>query len=240
MQKLCVALVAASLLALSAPANAAQINISSVTGTWTDVDPNVASGVGTPSIRWGTSTGSGQSGYNFISHVPPPVVLGIGATFDLATFQHINQPITGNSITQATLDVYINFTTDLAGFGGPQQAHSQFIFNHNETPNDCAPPGCANDIVTAFLNPLNTTHFLSGGHDYVFGITGFQVGNTAFASFSSPEGSTNSAELNASFNDAGTFAVPGPIVGAGLPGLLVGCFSLLGLAGWRRRKTALA
>jgi hypothetical protein len=31
-------------------------------------------------------------------------------------------------------------------------------------------------------------------------------------------------------------AVPGPVVGAGLPSLIAGCFALLGLAGWRRRQ----
>ena len=33
-------------------------------------------------------------------------------------------------------------------------------------------------------------------------------------------------------------AVPGPIVGAGLPGILAGCFALFGLNFWRRRRNS--
>jgi len=43
-----------------------------------------------------------------------------------------------------------------------------------------------------------------------------------------------------SFFIASAQAVPGPIVGAGLPGLITACFALMGLAGWRRRKNATA
>ena len=34
-------------------------------------------------------------------------------------------------------------------------------------------------------------------------------------------------------------AVPGPIVGAGIPGIITACIALMGLAGWRRRRNAL-
>jgi hypothetical protein len=43
------------------------------------------------------------------------------------------------------------------------------------------------------------------------------------------------SQINASFNDA---TVPGPIVGAGLPGLLAACGGLIALARRRRRRAA--
>lgn len=48
----------------------------------------------------------------------------------------------------------------------------------------------------------------------------------------------NANVLLASFDAAS--AVPGPIVGAGLPGLIAGCMTLLGLGKYRRRRQGVA
>jgi hypothetical protein len=47
---------------------------------------------------------------------------------------------------------------------------------------------------------------------------------------------TGNAAVDSGYGgDLSTFAVPGPIVGAGLPGLILGCLTLLGLGRLRRR-----
>jgi hypothetical protein len=204
-------LLATAMLLAATSAQAATVTVTSVSGVWSDVDPNVATGVGTTSIRWGQSTGSGQSGYDFVSNVPPPQVLGNGQQFDLATFTHINQPITGNAIEKAWLDVTINFTADF--LVGPQVANQQFIFLHNETPNNCFGANCSDDIVKAFLNVGQSNVYVDGLNVYTFGITGFEVGNVLFSQFNSPEGSNNTATLRASFDAVENFAET-PIPGA--------------------------
>jgi len=232
-------LAAALLLLGAAPANAVDINIITVTGTWVDIDPNAlpgSSGLGTSSIRWGQPTNQPQSGYDFAGNAPQTFALGSGAT--LGTFTHINNPINaGSSITGATLNLSISFTApDL--FAGSKVLNSQFIFSHNETSNITPPAGCCPDIVTAVLNPAQTQVFSFGGHDYAFGVTGFQVNNVNFVQFSSPEGGTNQAFLRGTFADVTTFAVPGPAAGAGIPGLIAACGGLFALIRRRRRQAA--
>lgn len=234
-------LAAALLLLGAAPANAVDINIISVTGTWVDIDPNAlpgSSGLGTGSIRWGLPTNQPQSGYDFVGNAPQTFALGSGAT--LGTFTHINNPINaGSSITGATLALSISFTAPDLGIVVAKVLNSQFIFQHNETSN-VGGNNCCPDIVTAFLNPAQTELFSFGGVDYAFGVTGFQVNNQNFVSFSSPEGGTNNAFLRGTFADVTQFAVPGPAAGAGIPGLIAACAGLWGLARHRRRRQATA
>jgi hypothetical protein len=83
-------------------------------------------GVGTNQINWGIPAGGTQSGYRFDGVTPPPSgPFGAGTSFDLGTFTHFNQPIqSGTSITGATLNLTIQFESDL--FSGQKTLTSQF------------------------------------------------------------------------------------------------------------------
>ena len=233
-------------LALTTPVNAVTVTVTDVSGIWVDIDPNLMGGVtglNTKEIRWGNPNpaGGSKSGYRFDGVTPPDLTFNVGDGATLGTFTHFNFPIdSGTSITAATLNLSVTFTSDL--FSGSRTFNSQFIFQHNETPNECNPlPGCANDIVTASVNPSNsdTFHDSVTGHDFLFGVTGFQRLGVDFHTFSSPEGQTNTALLRGSFADVTTFnSVPGPIVGAGLPGLVTALTGLVVLARRRRRLAA--
>lgn len=208
-------LASTALVSLNQAANAVPLaTINSVTGKWSNVVPGGTtglSGVGTPDILWGTSTGFGQSGYSFAGVAPPPVV-GLPATvpFDLGTFTHINNPISsGTSITSARLTVTIDADfTD----GGPVEnrvVNSVFDFAHFETPNGgingiCADGGanfagvningCA-DRVTPVLNLGLTDVFNIGSIVYIFSTSGFSFG----PAFWTMENATNPAVFTGKF-----------------------------------------
>jgi hypothetical protein len=235
MKKLTLSAIALALLSSTA-ALADSVVIDSVTGAWSNPIGGVAVNInnaGSPAtIRWGT--GGPQSGYNFTGVSPPSAgPFSPGDQFTLGTFQHVNNPIdSGTAITGVTLTLTILYKLN----GGSEQSLTDvFQFAHDETPNDCTPlPGCANDIVTATNNLAVSQTIQIGNTDYTFGVTGFQYNGGQFTQFSSPEGGTNSALLIGTFDTVQHLAVPGPIVGAGLPGLIAACGGLVALA--RRRR----
>jgi hypothetical protein len=61
-----------------------------------------------------------------------PGPFAVGSSFDLGTFTHFNNPIGGGSITGATLNLSIQFHTDVTG---PSNLSSSLVFAHDETPN---------------------------------------------------------------------------------------------------------
>jgi hypothetical protein len=92
----------------------------------------------------------------------------------------------------------------------------------------------------AFLETLTVTLVTPGASSLGITATGTITGPAGFdptpvfysAAYTQNQGP--GTQINASFNDA---TVPGPIVGAGLPGLMLAALGLVAL-GWRRRQRA--
>jgi len=187
--------VLAAAMLLSTTAMADTVNITSDFASWANglstgsTPPTyLANGTLNPQARWGIDTGSGQSGYNFGAIANPfnaSVTPGdASALFALGTFEHVNQPITGDTIT----GINLLYTADITiGAALTQTLNFNFKFNHNETPNTpngsnpCADGGpnnvginsngCADHVQTSFSGLSNT--FVIGSTNYTLNILGF-------------------------------------------------------------------
>lgn len=192
---------------MTCSASAAVVDITDIAGTWTNATGTSVSNLNTSSIRWGTSTGSGKSGYDFNAAATPIVDVAENVLFTLGEFVHVNQPITGGSITSATLKV----VTKIVVAAVEQTLTSTFVFNHWETTNSAKPcadggtngvgvnkNGCA-DRVTAVLNLGSTDSFFVGEDEYVFTIEQFKVGTDTFSEFWTKEEANNKAVLQGRF-----------------------------------------
>jgi hypothetical protein len=147
-------LTAAFAAALLAPMAQATMISTWTVGTWTRFDTTTVQPVGVniindQSLRWGTSTGSGQSGLDIANggtsvspYLSTPVITN-GAGADNVLITHLNQPITGTSLDSVTIlsTLYLTPVIPAGSTAGPIGPVT-FAINFEETPNGANP--CAN------------------------------------------------------------------------------------------------
>ena len=262
-------LVLAALMAVGglAPAQAATLDLTGVTGLWTGLKPNNGrtdlNGLGTSTVRWGKpfngigGTGE-QSGYNFTGSASGQFTDGID--FELGTFTHFNRTINrGTSITGASLGLRVAVV-----IGGVSQAiTAAFNFDHWETDNLEGGGTCANggasgtgvnvngcaDRVRILNNADTANQFVIDGITYILEITGFRVGGEAFTEFWTTERAPNTANLTARFRvvggtgsgggggNGGGDPTPSPIPLPGAAWLILSALAAMVVVG-RKRATA--
>ena len=200
-------------LALTTGASAAQLTYVSITGVWHDpmdnvpgvqpADPVITNGTPTSIIRWGTTSGTPQSGYDFTGTIPPPQTFpGPAPFFSLGTFTHQNFEVSDPSLTSVQLDVVILLNVDGVPTG---PLTFTFTFNHEETPNNLNPcpyptpvgEGCT-DRVTIVSSAQPTT-FKIGGVDYTLSMSFLNNGNPVSEFITREGGTTNTSGLVGQF-----------------------------------------
>jgi hypothetical protein len=171
------------------PASAGPIDLTNISGTWHNpVGGTSVAGEGTNSITWGDGVAP-DSGYLFMAAGD---ILGaaLGVPLLLGEFTHFNEVIPVPNLSGVDLD--FGFDTN----GVPLSVATVFPFAHNETANNTGTSPADDDIVT-ITTPLVNVPILVGTDLYFFNLLGFSTdgGVTIDSVFSSPEGSSNSAQL---------------------------------------------
>ena len=196
--------------AIATPAAAAvQVEFKNVAGVWFDpaggTNIAIAANGGDGTIRWGQSTGYGQSGYNFIGadfSTSLDQAIDSSGSVNIGEFQHANLPIhSGGAIS----GVGLRFTTDVWADGSFLGTKTfEYNFSHNETTNQSNPcangqangggvnvNGCADQVTMNFNS--NSQVFLIGGKQYTLNLDGFLVDGSPSGGFWTKEQAVNSA-----------------------------------------------
>ena len=236
----------AALFALGLTAGAAQaatLTIGSSSAAWDVADDVVQlQGEGTSRISWGQPHSSGdgrQSAYRFTGATPGTSVED-GELVTLGVFRHNNFVIEqGNNLTSAGLAFDLDLTFDLGGGLHQESLSFDWLFTHDETPNNQKPicadgnphgigvnrNGCADRVTFSGEDDRITTFA------YAEGTVTLQVlGFVPEPDFWTVENRRNRTELAALF----TFTpAPAPIPLPAAGWVLLG--GLAGLAALRRR-----
>jgi hypothetical protein len=113
---------AAALFLLASPVPAHAITLDDVNCTWSKVvggvNINLSANASQCEVRWGISTGSGQSGLRFNEPAGMPTTVFINTSFNLGTLTHLNRPIapgTAASGAQLNLSVTLNVPPVVGG-----------------------------------------------------------------------------------------------------------------------------
>ena len=168
-----------------------------------------------------------------LSAVP---IAGSGVTWDTAT-QTISFPLLGAQVDNATGDLAIlqgailqwqqgvaPATTSYTNLTGPLLAGGQLGVNMTFS---LDAPATFNDTAPFLL--------LSGTGTLTLNVGGFDPTPGTFL-FSAQGGGGGHGLLDRVSFSADVVAIPGPVVGAGFPGLLAACAGLIGFARRRRRE----
>jgi hypothetical protein len=164
-------------------------------------------------------------------HVDAVLCVGVYRANAAVKTLHNKSPIFGSpepsSIAGATLEVTVNGTVQNAT-SEPFTLVSQFVFEHDETPNlddvdDCDPQESdtpCDDIVT-LVSSTSTGGMIKLGDKTVFlAITGFRLDGGTFTDFLTEEGQSNEAFLEAEFRSITVPVIPTPapllLIAAGL------------------------
>jgi hypothetical protein len=180
----------------------------------------------------GTTTGTGVTTFS-----------GPVGTFSSNVVTGSPQPIPTDLLGSTALDVStatagtLNVFVTASGIASPTGA---FVFTSTFTSNQL--PAGWTVTEASFLSPGNTVPATGALSSFTFSNTGTDTaqasGNTGGGPYSVTEEFTINATGAGQAQSTIDVSVPGPIVGAGIPGLLAGCFGLLGW--WRRRRQIVA
>jgi hypothetical protein len=142
---------------------------------------------------------------------------GSGITLDAMRLTIWNT--SGTALGSFSLATPLNFSSTLLAL---QQGNGNAVFDF--------------ELDAAERAEFNTIRAMAGSSNFTAGLSAILgCGTTPTGTFNGAGCMTSNDGADSFVFFAQTAAVPGPVVGAGIPGIITACFSLMGL-GWHRRR----